>query len=75
MTDDNLRIKIINQKQKEVIGLLEAIADSRLKLLRRTKGWLESYLDYLDTDIPLLGEPNNSLDNLIKELEKELGDD
>ena len=50
-------------------------ADSRKELLRRCKGWLESYLDYLDTDIPLLGEPNNSLDNLIKELEKEIGDD
>ncbi len=53
----------------------EALATDRLELLRRCKGWLENYLDYLDTDIPLLGEPNNTVASLIDELTKELGDD
>ena len=41
-------------------------------LLRRAKPWLESYLEYLDTDIPLLGEPNSSVANLVDELAEEL---
>ena len=53
----------------------EAEATRRKELLKRAKPWLESYLDYLDTDIPLLGEPNNTVAKLIDELAEELGDD
>ncbi len=54
---------------------LEALTADRKKLLRRCKPWLENYLEYLDTDIPLLGEPNNTVANLIDELSKELGNE
>ena len=53
---------------------LKKESDKRLKLLRRSKDWLESYLEYFDSDIPLLGEPNKSVAKLIDELAEELGD-
>ena len=59
---------------RSVADWMRTAAD-RKKLLRRCKPWLESYLEYLDTDIPLLGEPNNTVANLIDELSKELGNE
>lgn len=51
---------------------LKATATRRKKLLRRCKPWLDSYLAYLDTDIPITGEPNKSVSDLIIELAEEL---
>ena len=57
-------IALLNTK----VIILQALADTRLELLKAAKSWLESYLEYLDNDSLLGDEPNNSLAKLIDEL-------
>jgi len=63
-------IALLNTK----VDLLQVESARRRELLRASKDWLESYLEYLDNDIPFNNEPNNSVAKLIGELGKELAD-
>ncbi|KKK90216.1 hypothetical protein LCGC14_2725330 [marine sediment metagenome] len=56
----------------EMLESLQAESARRLALLKRAEPWLKSYLEYLDTDMPLLGEPNATVANLVDELAEEL---
>ena len=72
-TDRNgINITVNPCDEKEVA---QSLADKRLELLKAAKSWLESYLEYLDSDSPLGDEPNNSLAKLIDELAEAIAEE